>query len=205
MAYLALIRHGESEWNAMDMWTGLTDVQLTDKGKREAVAAGKQIRDIHWDFGYTSALKRSQETMDGVREGSEQMEFPITENAALNERDYGNFTGLHKAEVEEKYGWDLFEKWHRGWDYPLPHGETLKDVFARVVPYYQTEILPKIMSGQNVIVCAHGNSLRALAKFLNNISDEEIEHFEMGLGDVYLYQIDEKGSVIDQDLRRVKI
>ncbi len=203
MAYLALIRHGESEWNAMDMWTGLTDISLTEKGKREAIAAGKQIKDIHWDYGFTSVLKRAKETLDGIKEGANQFGFPVEENAALNERDYGNFTGLHKTEVEEKYGLDLFEKWHRGWDYPLPHGETLKDVFNRVVPYYEKVILPKLIAGQNVVISAHGNSLRALVKYLDQLGDEEVEHLEISFGDVWLYKVVEDGRIVEREIRRI--
>lgn len=204
MAYLALIRHGESEWNAMEMWTGLTDVSLSPKGERQAKQAGETVSDISWDHGFTSVLKRAKDTMAGIEEGSRQKGFPIDESAALNERDYGNFTGLKKAEVEERYGYDMFDKWHRGWDYPLPHGETLKTVYERVVPYYEEAILPLLKEGKNVIVSAHGNSLRALVKFLDKISDTDVEQLEISFAEVYLYEIDADGKIIKKEIRKVQ-
>lgn len=204
MAYLALVRHGESDWNAMEMWTGWTDVSLSPKGVRQAKQAGEVVADIKWDYGFTSLLKRAKETLRGIEEGSGQTGFPVKENVALNERDYGNFTGLKKTEVEEKYGYDMFDKWHRGWDYPLPHGETLKDVYERVVPYYKEFILPLLRNGKNVIVSAHGNSLRALVKFLDNINDTDIERLEIPFADVYLYQVSEDGSVKAREVRKVQ-
>ena len=202
MAYLALVRHGESEWNALELWTGLADVSLTEKGRREARLAGEVLNGIKWDMAFQSGLKRSHETLDEIKGVLGLTDLPTVTDHSLDERDYGNFAGMNKVEVEAKYGYDLFDKWHRGWDYPLPHGETLKDVYNRVVPYYTDAILPRLKEGKNIIVSAHGNSLRALVKFLDNISDDQIHLLNISLGQVYLYQIDQEGRVRNKEIKR---
>lgn len=201
MAYLALVRHGESEWNALGIWTGWTDVSLTDKGRQEAQKAAEHLRGIKWDAVFVSGLKRSVETLEEIKKVLALQNVAVSADLALNERDYGNFTGLKKAEVEKKYGRDLFNRWRRGWDYPLPHGETLKDVYRRVVPYYETEILPLLKRGKNVIVSAHGNSLRALVKYLDNISDKGVSRLEIKTGGVILYQVDASGRVTGKEIK----
>lgn len=205
MAFLALVRHGESEWNALELWTGWTDILLTEKGHREAKAAAEFLRNIKWDVAFQSSLIRSHETLTDIEETLGIKNIETVSDAALNERDYGNFDGMHKIEVEEKYGEDLYRKWHRGWDYPLPHGETLKDVYNRVVPYYQKEILPRLKDNKNVLVSAHGNSLRALVKYLDNIPDNEIGFLEIPTGQVLLYQIDSGGKVISKEVKKTDV
>lgn len=205
MAFLALIRHGESEWNALDLWTGWTDIKMTEKGHRESRAAAELLRGVDWQIAFQSSLIRSHETLDDIKEVLGLHDIQTITDAALNERDYGNFDGLHKAEVEEKYGRDLYQKWHRGWDYPLPHGETLKDVFERVVPYYKKEIVPQLIAGKNVLVSAHGNSLRALAKYLDNIPDEEVGFLEIPTGTVLIYQVDNSGKVLSKEVKSSKV
>lgn len=204
MAYLALVRHGESEWNALELWTGWTDIPLTAKGHREAKAAAEFLKDLKWDVAFQSSLVRSHETLADMKDVLGTKNIETVSDAALNERDYGNFDGMHKIEVEEKYGEDLYRKWHRGWDYPIPHGETLKDVYNRVVPYYQSEILPRLKDNKNVLVSAHGNSLRALVKYLDNIPDDEIGFLEIPTGQVLLYQIDTQGNVVSKDIKTVE-
>lgn len=196
MAFLALVRHGESEWNAMDLWTGWTDVGLTEKGRREAREAGEKLKKIQWDFVFESDMLRSHQTTDELLKSLGQNP-PRVQSPAIKERNYGNFTGLNKNQVEVQYGEEIFNKWHRGWDYPLPEGETLKDVSDRVIPYFELEILPKLKAGKNVIVSAHGNSLRALVKFIENIPDDllHLELLEIPLGGALVYEVDSSGKI----------
>ncbi len=204
MAYLILVRHGESVWNKQDLWTGLTDVSLSEKGKEESQKAGELIKSdligFKIDEAYSSPLKRSTETFDEiVRVLGYQV--PLTVNKALNERDYGQLTGKNKWELKKEYGEEKFQKIRRAWDYEIPGGETLKDVYNRVVPYYENEILPKLKNGKNILIVAHGNSLRALVKFLENISDENIASLEIPTGGVYIYQIDNEGKIISKEIK----
>ena len=204
MAYLILVRHGESVWNKQDLWTGLTDVSLSEKGKEESQKAGELIKSdligFKIDEAYSSPLKRSTETFDEiVRVLGYQV--PLTVNKALNERDYGQLTGKNKWELKKEYGEEKFQKIRRAWDYEIPGGETLKDVYNRVVPYYENEILPKLKNGKNILIVAHGNSLRSLVKFLENISDENIASLEIPTGGVYIYQIDNEGKIISKEIK----
>jgi 2,3-bisphosphoglycerate-dependent phosphoglycerate mutase len=194
MAYLALIRHGESTWNAVGAWTGLTDISLDEKGRSQARIAGEKLKGINIDFAYTSLLLRAKQTLDEVK-NILGMDVPTYENKALNERDYGDFTGKNKWEIEKEYGEEKFEQWRRGWDVPIPNGESLKDVYSRVIPYYQSEILPKLKEGENILIVAHGNSLRALTKYLENIDDEDISKLEIEVSEVDLFEIDNNGNV----------
>lgn len=198
MANLILIRHGESEWNAKGVWTGLTDISLSKKGREEARLAGESLKNIKIDIAFTSALKRAKETLDEIKKVSNLGSLPTLENKALNERDYGEFTGKNKWEIEKKVGKDKFQKIRRGWNVPIKNGETLKDVYNRVVPYYQKEILPKLIMGKNILISAHGNSLRALVKYLENISDKGVENLEIATGEIYIYNIDNKGNIISK-------
>lgn len=201
MAYLALIRHGQSEWNELGLWTGLRDIPLNDVGLAEARQAGDALRGIKWDVGYTSDLVRAHQTMDEILEVLGQADLPIARDAALNERDYGDLTAKNKWDIQKQYGDEQFLKWRRSWDYPVPGGETLKDVHARVVPYYQQHILPDLKAGKNVIVSAHGNSLRALVKYLDQISDQDVPSLEIGTGEVYLYEVDPSGKIVSREIR----
>lgn len=201
MAYLVLVRHGESEWNEKGWWTGWADPSLSEKGHEQAHHAGEQLKDIHFDYAYTSVLKRAIETWDGIKKIIGQEDLQTISDKALNERDYGEMTGKNKWEVKEKVGEEEFMKLRRSWDYPPPKGESLKMVHARVIPYYESEILPKLKEGKNIIIAAHGNSLRALIKDLDHVSDEDIPNLEMATGGVYVYQIDESGKVISKDIR----
>lgn len=203
MPYLALIRHGQSEYNALGLWTGLTDVPLNEEGLAEAQRAADALRDVRLDVGFTSALKRAQETMDEILRCLGRMDLPVISHPALNERDYGDLTGKNKWQVRDEYGEEQWLKWRRSWDYPVPGGETLKDVHARVVPYFQAVIVPELRAGRNVIVVAHGNSLRALLKHLENISDEVIPTVELGTAEVYLYEVDGEGKVLSKEVRAV--
>ena len=201
MAYLVLVRHGKSEWNEKGLWTGWRDVDLAPQGYEEAKSAGEQLKDIHFDAGFTSNLKRAKQTLATILEEIDQLNIPVPPNVALNERDYGDYTGKNKWELLKELGEDMFQKIRRSWDFPPPNGESLKTVYERVLPYYQAAILPKLKDNKNIIIAAHGNSLRALVKYLEDISDKDIESVEIGTGEAYVYQIDEAGKVSSKEIR----
>jgi 2,3-bisphosphoglycerate-dependent phosphoglycerate mutase len=204
MAYLVLVRHGESVWNALGQWTGWTDVDLSEKGHEEAREAGNLLKDIHFDAAYTSALKRAQQTFDEIKTVLGQQDLAPTADKALDERNYGDYTGKNKWQVKEQVGEEAFQKLRRSWDSPPPNGESLKMVYERVIPYYEANILPQLKEGKNVIIAAHGNSLRALSKYLQNIPDDKIATFEMPTGQPFVYQIDSEGKVTSTDVRGQK-
>lgn len=196
---LVISRHGESEWNLLGKWTGLTDVGLTEKGAKDAEVIGSIIpKDIKFDEVYTSVLKRTEETLQGIIRGlgkPEINELPKTAAAELNERDYGKYTGMNKWEVKESVDEATFTGLRRGWDFPVEGGENLKQVYERVIPYFEREILPKLQAGENILMVAHGNSIRALMKYLENISDEGVADVEMKFGQVLMYRF-EAGSTM---------
>lgn len=204
MSYLVLVRHGESQWNAKGWWTGLTDIGLTEKGVEEAKSAGDLLTDIHFDIAYTSVLRRAQDTLAAILDILELPIVPIIQHEALNERDYGVYTGKNKWTIKEEIGEEKFQKIRRGWDEPIPGGETLKDVYARVMPYYQDVVSKDIEQGKHVLIVAHGNSLRALIKHLENVPDEKIASIELKTGEVYVYTLNEKGIVIKKEIRTAK-
>ena len=201
MPYLALVRHGESEWNSRGLWTGLTDVSLTKKGIREARGAADVLQDIEFHSCHCSTLKRAKETLAEMKSRLQCKQLPTYEHAALNERDYGDFTGKNKWKIKEEHGEEEFIKIRRNWDHPIPGGETLKDVHQRVVPYFKGHILKDLKAGKNVLVAAHGNSLRALAKHIEGISNEEIAELEIATGDVLLYSINTDGKMVSKEIR----
>lgn len=201
MAFLALVRHGESTYNAKGVWTGWLDPPLSEKGFGEARQAGELLKDIKFDISYTSDLLRAQQTLDEIKKIL-GLEIRTIISPEIKERNYGDYTDKNKWEVEKQLGEEEFKKLRRSFDYPIPNGESLKDVYNRTIPYYQEEILPKLKNGQNILISAHGNSLRALTKFLENISDEEIENLEIPTGQVIVYQIDSEGKVISKEIRK---
>ncbi len=195
---LVLTRHGESEWNLAGKWTGWTDVSITDKGAADARKMGELIRDIHFDVIYTSELKRTVETMQQILDTQGQTDMDYTKEKVLNERDYGEYTGLNKWEVKDRLGEEKFNAIRRDYDEPIPGGETLHDVYDRVVPWYRDVIVPELNAGKNVLFVAHGNSIRALVKYIESISDEGISEFEMVFGTVLIYQVDGDGKETDK-------
>lgn len=205
MGYLVLIRHGESVWNAQGLWTGWTDVDLSEKGQKEAIRSAGEIKDIKFDVAYTSKLKRAQQTLEIIKNVLHYKDLPITESESLNERNYGELTGQNKWQIKEKYGEEKFLKLRRGWDEQIQGGETLKDVYNRVVPYYEQNILPDLRLGKNVLVVAHGNSIRALVKYLEGISDEDISKIELGTGEIYIYQVDAEGGILSKESRATNV
>lgn len=200
MSFLVLVRHGESEWNQKGLWTGLSDISLTEKGKKQSRTAASFLKDIKFDASFTSKLKRGKETLLEIKK-TLNADFPIFEDKALNERDYGEFTGKNKWEIKKQIGKEKFLKIRRGWDYPIAGGETLKDVYQRVIPFYLENILPRLKMGQNILISGHGNSLRALIKYLEGINDEQISNLELVFGGVYIYQINKQGNIVSKDIK----
>jgi 2,3-bisphosphoglycerate-dependent phosphoglycerate mutase len=203
MGKLIIIRHGESEWNALGQWTGITDVNITEKGRSDGTKVGVLISDISIHHAYTSPLKRTHQTLDAVLEGHGQKDLPRKAHAGISERDYGEYTGLNKWEVKEKVGEETFNGIRRGWDHPIPGGETLKTVYERVVPFFNDIILPHMQQGHNVIMVAHGNSIRALIKHLEAIADYDIGDVEMNFDTVLIYDIDQDGHVTNKEVRTI--
>lgn len=200
MAYLALIRHGKSEWNALGQWTGWKDIPLTEEGYIEASNAAKTLAEISFDEVYLSKLIRAKQTYEQIAKEL-NLNLPITENEALNERSYGDYTGKNKWQIKEEIGDEEFQKLRRSWDYPIPNGETMKDVYDRVAPYFESTILPKLQSGKNILIVAHNNSLRALEKLLDHLTNEQLSELEVGIGEVHLYTIDTDGKVTNKEIR----
>lgn len=207
MGTLAVARHAESEWNLLGKWTGLTDVGLTDKGKSDARKQGELLQGMKFDAAYTSALRRTHETLDHMLAGMEQGgEFPHVAAAELNERDYGELTGKNKWEVQAEIGDEAFAGIRRGWDYPVPGGETLKDVYDRVLPFFEQELLPRLQSGKNILLVAHGNSIRALMKHLDHIAEDRMAEVEMPFGQVLVYTFDAKHALpVKKEVRQTDI
>lgn len=201
MAYLVLVRHGQSEWNLLGQWTGLTDVSLTEDGREEARRAAKTLEDIDLHRAYSSKLERAKHTLDEIVTHLNRHDVERTEHEELNERDYGELTGKNKWQVKEEYGEEKFMAWRRSWDHPVPGGETLKDVSERVLPFYEQRVLEDLKSGKNVIVAAHGNSLRALMKYLEEVADDEAHTVEIMTGEVLVYEIDDNGKLIKKEIR----
>lgn len=195
MAQLVIFRHGQSAWNLENKFTGWVDVDLTPKGIEEAKAAGEKLKGFHFDEGFTSVLKRAKETLKLALEIAGQDKIHITKDKALNERMYGDLQGLNKADTAAKYGEEQVHIWRRSYDIAPPNGESLKDTAARVIPYFEKEIAPKLKAGKNIVIAAHGNSLRALIMHLEKLSPEQILAFEIGTAQPRLYELDENLSV----------
>ena len=203
MGKLLVVRHAESEWNALGKWTGTRDVHLSEKGFHEAGQLGLAFPDIKIDQAYTSQQIRTRETLEGILDASGQFEAPVERVAAINERDYGDETGLNKWEVKEKLGDEMFNKMRRDWDFPIPNGETLKQVFARAYPFYRDVVVPKLRSGQNVLIVAHGNSIRALMHYIESIPEDKIGEVEMLFGTIVEYDVDTDGKMVNKKLHTI--
>ena len=201
---LIIARHEESEWNRLNKWTGSVNVGLTEKGFDSSRKMGELIRGVPIDQAFASAQIRSLETLLCM-EDDICIDVPITRSESLNERDYGDYTGKNKWEMKDILGEKEFDKLRRAWDYPVPNGETLKVVYERVVPYYLNTILPTLKEGKTILLVAHGNSLRALMKYLENISDEDISKLEMLFDTVIIYEINSEGRMVSKDERHMPI
>lgn len=195
---LVLVRHGESAWNKLNLFTGWKDPDLTDKGVEEAKRAGRLLKEAghRFDIAYTSALVRAQHTLRLIQEQLGQQSMETILDQRLNERDYGDLSGLNKDDARKKWGEEQVLIWRRSYDVPPPGGESLKDTAVRVLPYYDAEIWPKLQSGKNVIVAAHGNSLRALIMKLEGLTGEQILKRELATGVPLVYELDDAGKVV---------
>jgi 2,3-bisphosphoglycerate-dependent phosphoglycerate mutase len=189
---LILVRHGQSEWNLENLFTGWRNPNLTEQGQGEARATGKALKP---DLYYTSALRRAQHTLDLMLEEMGILNVTITRNIALNERDYGDLSGLNKDDARKKWGEEQVLIWRRSFDVPPPGGESLKDTAARTLPYYEAEILPQLEAGKTVLIAAHGNSLRALVMAIEGLTPDEILAREIGTGEPTVYKIGADGKL----------
>ena len=194
---LVLVRHGQSEWNLKNLFTGWKDPDLTDQGVEEAKAAGRKLKaaGLSFDIAFTSDLLRAQRTMQLLLAELGAPDLPTVRNVALNERDYGDLSGLNKADAAKKWGPEQVHIWRRSYDVPPPGGESLKDTVARVLPYYCQSILPAVLNGQRVIVAAHGNSLRALVMVLDRLTPETIPSMELATGVPLVYRLKSDSTV----------
>lgn len=194
MGQLILLRHGQSVWNLENRFTGWIDVDLTLKGIDEAKSAGEKLQGTHLDAVFTSGLKRAQKTADLALNSMKINDLRVIRAKELNERHYGDLQGLDKDATRKKYGEDQVHIWRRSFDIPPPGGESLKDTCERVLPYYERDILPRLKEGHDILVVAHGNSLRALVKTLENLDDAEIVQVEIPTGQPWVYQMDSQGT-----------
>jgi len=194
---LVLVRHGQSDWNLKNLFTGWRDVDLSPQGVKEAQDAGRKLKaqGLKFDVAYTSALTRAQRTLDLMLEEMGQTGIPVTKDQALNERDYGDLSGLNKDDARAKWGEEQVHIWRRSYDVAPPGGESLRDTAARVLPYYIQEILPAVLRGQRVLVSAHGNSLRALVMVLDRLSPEGILKREIATGVPMIYRLNADSTV----------
>jgi 2,3-bisphosphoglycerate-dependent phosphoglycerate mutase len=194
---LVLVRHGQSEWNLKNLFTGWKDPDLTELGVKEAVAAGQKLKaqGLSFDISFTSALTRAQHTLDLALKELGQSNIPVIRDQALNERDYGDLSGLNKDDARKKWGEEQVLIWRRSYDVPPPGGESLKDTLARTLPYYVQEILPCVLRGQRTLVAAHGNSLRALIMVLERLTPEQILKRELATGAPVVYRLNADATV----------
>ena len=194
---LVLVRHGQSEWNLKNLFTGWKDPDLTELGVKEATEAGRKLKaqGFKFDIAFTSVLKRAQHTLDLMLAEIGQTGLQTRKNLALNERDYGDLSGLNKDDARKKWGEEQVHIWRRSYDVPPPGGESLKDTLARALPYYVQEILPCVLRGERVLVSAHGNSLRALIMVLEKLTPENILKRELGTGVPIIYRLNDDATV----------
>ena len=195
MAILVIVRHGQSEWNLKNLFTGLADVELTRLGEQEAEHAGMILRPYHFDVAFTSVLKRAVHTLE-IMQKAMRTSLPVVKNAALNERDYGDLQGLNKEETGIKYGVKQLMLWRRSYTEVPPNGESLENTYQRAIPYFQEQVEPKLKEGTNVLIVAHGNSLRALLMYLEHIDAEAITHMDIATGAPRLYEFSSSLEII---------
>ena len=207
MPNLLLLRHGESQWNLENRFTGWVDIPLSPKGEKEARESGEKLKSYKFDKAYTSVLKRAIDTLNIVLKIIGQEKIPIEYDKALNERHYGALQGKNKAEIGKQYGEQQLKIWRRSYDVPPPKdktelnpdgtSESLKDTASRTLPYFKSKILPDVLAGKDIIVAAHGNSLRSIVMELDNLSKEEVLELNIPTGVPLLYVYDDKGKVLE--------
>ncbi len=197
MPKLVIVRHGQSDWNKQNRFTGWIDVDLSPAGEEEAARAGDKLKNYKFDEAFTSDLKRAQRTLDIILDKIGESDIPVEKDKALNERMYGDLQGLNKDECRKKFGDEQVKLWRRSYDIPPPGGESLKDTAARVLPYYHSKIEPDLKKGKNILISAHGNSLRALIMYLENLSEEKILQTEIPTGKPKEYIFDDNLNVIE--------
>jgi len=197
-ASLVLVRHGQSEWNQKNLFTGWRDPDLTEQGVDEANKAGLKLKSLNLSFDamYTSDLLRAQKTGMIILDKLNAKDLPTIKNQALNERNYGDLAGLNKDDAREKWGKEQVHIWRRSFDIPPPGGESLKDTSERVLPYFKAKILPELMQGKNILIAAHGNSLRSLVMELDRLNPEEVIALEIATGQPIFYEIDHSGNAL---------
>ncbi len=197
---LVLVRHGESEWNKLNLFTGWRDVDLSETGVAEAKRAGLALKEgnFHFDVAFTSALKRAQRTLDIILEEIGQTGLLTHKDQALNERDYGDLVGMNKDDARKRWGDEQVHIWRRSYDIAPPGGESLKDTAARVLPYFESRILPDMLAGKNIIVAAHGNSLRALVMKLERLTQEEVLKLNLATGVPLVYRLNADETVAEK-------
>lgn len=200
MSKLVLVRHGQSTWNLANKFTGWTDVPMTEKGEEEARKSGVVLKDVKFDLAFTSVLERATKTLDIILEVIDQKDIPIERDKAINERHYGDLQGLNKDETREKFGKEQVHIWRRSYDVRPPGGECLEDTANRAIPYFEDKILPRVKEGKNVIVAAHGNSLRAIVMKLDNLSKEEVLELNIATGTPITYEIDSDGKILSKTI-----
>lgn len=196
MPTLVLVRHGQSQWNLENKFTGWVDVPLTEQGEQEAHRAGKQLKGLHFDIAFTSDLQRAQKTLAIILDEIGQTNLKIIEDKALNERHYGDLQGLNKAETAKKFGDEQVKIWRRSYDIAPPNGESLKDTAARTLPYFDAQIIPLLKEGKNVLVAAHGNSLRSIVMHLEHLSKEQVLELNLETGVPRVYELDKDLKIL---------
>ena len=200
MATLVLIRHGQSQWNLENRFTGWIDIPLTDKGREEARRGGEKIKGIRFDKAYTSVLSRAIETLTIILKVIGQESIPVEKDQALNERHYGDLQGLNKAEMAKKFGVEQVHIWRRSYDVAPPNGESLKDTAERTIPYFKKKIVPDLKAGKNVLVSAHGNSLRSIVMHLDRLTKDQVVKLELGTGVPIVYDFDAKMNLLSKKI-----
>lgn len=197
MPKLVIVRHGQSQWNLENRFTGWIDIDLSPAGEAEAKRSGEKLKNYKFDEAFTSDLIRAQRTLDIILDEIGQQDIPVEKDKALNERMYGDLQGLNKDECRKKFGDEQVHQWRRSYDIPPPNGESLKDTAARVLPYYHSKIEPELKKGKNILISAHGNSLRALIMHLEKLSEEQILKTEIPTGAPKEYILDDDLNVLE--------
>jgi 2,3-bisphosphoglycerate-dependent phosphoglycerate mutase len=196
MPILVLVRHGQSQWNLENKFTGWVDVPLTAQGEQEAHRAGKELKGIHFDIAFTSDLQRAQKTLSIILGEIGQTNLTIIKDKALNERHYGDLQGLDKAETAKKFGDEQVKIWRRSYDIAPPNGESLKDTAARTLPYFEGQIVPQLKEGKNVLIAAHGNSLRSIVMHLDHLTKEQVLELNLETGVPRIYELDKDLKIL---------